>query len=73
MDVPVSPDLESELARLAALAGRDAGQLAADVLKGYVEQEAEFRVAVRRGIEQADRGELLGHGEVVARIEQLLK
>jgi len=73
MDVPVSPDLESELARLAALAGRDAGQFAADVLKGYVEQEAEFRVAVRRGIEQADRGELLGHGEVVARIEQLLK
>jgi len=37
------------------------------------EQEACFRAAVRRGIEQADRGELLDHNEVVARIERLLQ
>jgi predicted transcriptional regulator len=73
MDVPLSQDLESELSRLAQLAGRDAGHFAADVLRGYVERDAEIRAAVRRGIEQADRGQLLEHDEVVQRIEQLLK
>jgi predicted transcriptional regulator len=38
-----------------------------------VKEDAQFRAAVRRGIEQANRGELLEHGEVVARIERLLK
>jgi len=38
-----------------------------------VEEDAEFRAGVRRGIAQADRGELIEHEEVKARIERLIK
>jgi predicted transcriptional regulator len=38
-----------------------------------VEDELDFHAAVRRGIEQADRGELVDHSEVKARIERLLR
>lgn len=73
MNVELPQDLELELVRLAGLSGRQPGQLAADVLRNYVERGADFRAAVRRGIEQADRGELLEPEEVVERVEQLLK
>jgi predicted transcriptional regulator len=69
LDAPISPDLESELSRLAQHAGLDAGNFAAGVLRDFVEHDAEIRAAVRRGVEQADRGELLDHAEVVERIE----
>lgn len=37
------------------------------------EEDAKFRAAVRRDIEQPDRGELIDHEEVVARMERLLQ
>lgn len=73
MNVPLPSEIESELLRLARLAGRDAGELAAEVLRGFIEHDAEFRASVRRGVEQADRGELVDHADVVQRIERLLK
>jgi predicted transcriptional regulator len=44
-----------------------------DAALRLVEEDAEFRAGVRRGIEQADRGELIDHEEVKARIKRLLK
>jgi predicted transcriptional regulator len=61
------------LSQLAALSGTDAEQLVKDAALRLVEEDAVFRAAVRRGIEQADRGELIDHEEAVARIEQRLQ
>jgi predicted transcriptional regulator len=53
--------------------GTDAEQLVKNAVLRLVEEDLQFRAAVRPGIEQADRGEMLEHDEVVARIERLLQ
>ena len=36
-------------------------------------EDMQFRASVHRGIEQADRGELMDHDDVKAQIERLLR
>ncbi len=70
MEVYVTPELEAGLARIASQQGRDTEGLVQEVLSRYLEQEARFIDAVQKGIASADRGDLLDHDEVVARIEK---
>jgi predicted transcriptional regulator len=70
MEVRVTPELEAELARIAARQGCDTNALVQEVLNRYIEQEARFTEAVQKGIASAERGHLLDHDEVVARIEK---
>jgi predicted transcriptional regulator len=44
-----------------------------DAALRLVEEDEKFLAAVREGIAQADRGELIDHEEVVARIERRLQ
>ncbi len=62
MEVHFTPEQEAQLSQIATHAGTDAEWLV---------KEAALRL-VRRGIEQADRGEMIEHEEVVTRIERLL-
>jgi len=73
MEVHFTPEQEAILSQIAIDKGTDAEQLVKEAALRLVKEDAQFRAAVRRGIEQADRGELLEHNEVVARIERLLK
>jgi predicted transcriptional regulator len=70
MEVYVTPELEAKLARIAAQQGRGTDELVREVLNRYLEDEARFIQAVQKGIASADRGDLLDHDEVVARIEK---
>ena len=74
MEVRLKPETESRLNELAAKTGRPADELVEDSMAGYLdrylEQEARFTEAVQKGIASADRGDLLDHDEVVARIEK---
>jgi len=70
MEVHFTPETESKLAGIAAQQGRDTDELVQEVLSRYLEQEAHFAEAVQKGIACADRGDLLDHDEVVARIER---
>lgn len=72
MEVHFTPEQEARLSRIAGDIGTDTGKLVLDAAMRLVEEDREFRAGVRRGIEQADRGELLGHSEVKALIERLL-
>jgi predicted transcriptional regulator len=47
--------------------------LTADAALRLIEEDAEFRAGARRGMAQADRGELIEHEDVKARVEHLLK
>ncbi|MBV9158883.1 MAG: hypothetical protein JO097_21665 [Acidobacteriaceae bacterium] len=47
-------------------------QLVKQAALRMIEEEAEFRAGIRRGIEQADSGKLIEHDEVKARIQRLL-
>jgi len=73
MEVHFTPEQEAQLSQIASHAGTDTEHLVKDAALRLVEEDAKFRAAVRRGIEQADRGELIEHQEVVARMERLLQ
>jgi predicted transcriptional regulator len=70
MELHVTPELEAGLTRVAAQEGRSTDELVQEVLNRYLEREARFIEAVEKGIASADRGGLLEHDEVVARIEK---
>jgi len=73
MEVHFTPEQEARLSQLATYAGTDTERLVKDAALRLIEEHAEFRAGVRRGIAQADRGELIEHEEVKARIERVLK
>jgi predicted transcriptional regulator len=72
MEVHLTPEQEAELSELASRKGRDADKLAQEVLDFYLKHEARFVEAVKRGIASADRGDLIEHDEVLARINRLV-
>ena len=72
MEIHLTPEQEAELSELAARKGRKADSLAQEVLGFYLEHEARFIEAVKRGIASADRGDLIEHDEVLARINRLV-
>lgn len=72
MDVHFTPEQEAQLSQIANHSGIDPEQLVKEAALRLLEQDSHFCAAVRRGIEQADRGELMNHEDVKARIERLL-
>ena len=73
VEISFTPEQEAQLSRIASYNGTPAEQLVKEAALRLVEEEARFRAGVKRGIEQADRGELLDHDEVKARIQRLLQ
>jgi predicted transcriptional regulator len=71
MEVHLTPEQEAELSKLATRKGRNANELAQEVIGFYLEHEARFIEAVKRGLESLDRGEYVSHEEVGARIDRL--
>jgi predicted transcriptional regulator len=73
VEVHFTPEQEAQLSRIAHRSGTYTEQLVREAALRLVEEEAQFRAAVRRGIGQADRGELASHDEVKVRFERLLQ
>jgi len=72
MEVPLSADMQSKLARLAAERGRDAEALAREAIERFVDYDEWFVKEVEKGLAQIARGEVLTHEEVGARLEKSL-
>jgi len=72
MEVHFTPEQEAQLSQIASHAGTDAEHLVKDGAMRLLERDRNFRVAVQKGIEQADRGEFIEEEEMEARIEQML-
>lgn len=64
MEVYFTPEQEAQLSEIAAHAGTDTAHVVKNAALRVVEETARFRAAVREGIAQADRGELLEDDEV---------
>ena len=73
MEVHFTPEQEAQLGRIAGYSGTDTEKLVKDAALRVVEEDMHFRDCVHRGIEQADRGELMNHDDVKARIQRLLR
>jgi predicted transcriptional regulator len=72
MEVRLSPDKEAKLHDFANRSGKDAAQLVEEAVDRMLEYDARFVDAVEEGRSAARRGELLEHGEVVARVGRIL-
>ena len=70
MDLHVPPELEARLNRLAAETGRNADQVALDLLGNSMDHDDWFRLEVEKGRVAAREGRLLDHDEVASRIDQ---
>ena len=73
MKIDFTPEQEAKLEHLASEQGVVTEKLVKDAAVRLIEEDARFRTAVRKGIEQADRGELIDEEEMAQRLEQMLK
>jgi predicted transcriptional regulator len=70
MEVHFTPEQEAQLSRIATHAGTDTERLVKDAVLRLVEERNRFSAAVREGIAQADREELIDDDEVRLWLEQ---
>lgn len=70
MEVHFTPDQEAQLSQIATHAGTDAERLVRDAALRLVEESARFRAAVREGMAQANRGQLVDDDEMRKWLEQ---
>jgi predicted transcriptional regulator len=70
MEVHFTPEQEAQLSQIANHAGTDTEHLVKDAALRLVEENARFRAAVREGVAQAGRGELIDDDEVRLWLEQ---
>ncbi len=70
MKVNLTPELQAKLDRLAAQQGRDTESLVHEAVERLVGYDEWFIRQVEKGLAQIDRGEVLEHEEVAARMEK---
>jgi predicted transcriptional regulator len=73
MEIRMTPEQEAQLAQLAAHLQMDPHQLVMDAALRLIDEDNRFRAAVRKGVEQADRGEFIEEAEMDARVERMLR
>jgi len=72
-DATLTPEQEAQLSQIASKSGTDAERLVKEAALHLLQEDARFRVAVREGVAQSDRGELIDEAEMDARLEQMLR
>ncbi|HEY6267769.1 MAG TPA: hypothetical protein VIX11_05685 [Candidatus Acidoferrum sp.] len=73
MEVRFTPEEEARLARIATQEGVDPAELVKDAALRLLEDDVRFRAGVRKGLEQADRGELIEEEEMDARVKRMFQ
>jgi predicted transcriptional regulator len=70
MELKLSPDLQAKLDRIAAQQGRDRQSLVHEAIERLVGYDEWFIRQVETGLAQIERGDVLEHDEVAARMEK---
>jgi predicted transcriptional regulator len=73
MEVPLHPEKEAHLAKIAAQRGLKTDQLAQKVLDRYLEDDTRFVEAVNLGLAAADRGDFVEHEAVGEKLKEILR
>jgi predicted transcriptional regulator len=73
MEVHFTPELQAKLDRVAAENNSGADEYVQQLVERYLEDDASFRAAVRKGMEQADRGEFIEEEEMDARVARMFQ
>ena len=72
MEVQFTPEQEARLGQIASAEGVELPRLVQKAALLLIEDDERFRAAVRKGIEQADRGIFVDEAEMDARISRML-
>jgi len=72
MEVHFTPEQVAKLSDIAEHDGVDTEQLVKDAALQLLEGDERFRAAVRKGLEQADRGEFIEEEKMDNRVKQML-
>ena len=70
MEVPLNPDLQAKLSRLAAQQGCATETLVVEAVERMVNYDEWFLREVDKGLAAADRGELVDHAHVRKMIDE---
>ena len=70
MEVPLTPDLQAKLSRLADEQGRASEALVIEAIERLVSYDEWFIREVEQGLAAADRGEFREHNEIGRLIQQ---
>jgi predicted transcriptional regulator len=70
MEVPLDPQLQAKLSRLAAEQGRASEALVVEAVERPVNYDEWFLREVTKGLDSADRGEFVEHADVRKMIDQ---
>ena len=73
MEIHLTADQEARLSEIASQVGTSAEHLVKDAALRLLEEDVRFRAGVRKGIEQADRGEFIEEEEMDARIGRMFQ
>lgn len=73
MQLQFTPEEEARLKEIAAQEGVNPEELVKDAALRLLEEDAQFRAGVRKGLEQADRGDFIEEEEMDARIKRMFQ
>jgi predicted transcriptional regulator len=72
MEVKLPPELQAKLDSIAAQQGRDSASLVHEAVERLIGYDEWCMRQVEEGLAQIERGEVLPHDEVAARMEKLI-
>jgi predicted transcriptional regulator len=72
MEVHFTPEQVAQLTKVASREGVGPEELVKDAALKILEDDTGFRAAVRKGLEQAERGELIEEEEMDSRVKKML-
>lgn len=70
--IELTEDQKARLEALAAFKQVSISQYLVDLAENNARRDTEFRALVQEGLDEADRGELIDHADVMAEVEALI-
>lgn len=73
MEVRFTPEQEARLSKIATQEGVDPEEIVKDAALRLLEDDVRFRAGVRKGLEEADRGEFIEEQEMDACVKRMFR
>lgn len=72
MEVHFTPEQEAQLSEIARHAGTDTERVVKEAALRLLQEDEHFRASVRKGLEQANRGQFVEENDMETRINRML-
>jgi len=72
MEIPLAPDLEAKLNRIASQSGKGARQIVEELVSNYFDHDEWFRQEVEKGLASLDRGRSVSHEDAHRQMKRIL-